>query len=119
MKVNKIVFSLLFLICGLPCDLSAQTQGEMNDEAYENYKKADKELNEVYQRLIKRLDKKEKAMLVQSQKDWLKFRDSHCDFTAEENEGGSMQPMVWAMCLEEKTRERITDLKECINSRGL
>lgn len=100
-------------------DLSAQTQLEMNQEAYKNYQKADKALNEVYQKLMKGLDKKQKSILIQAQKDWLKFRDSHCDFVAKENEGGSMQPMVWATCLEETTQNRIKELEASIISRGI
>lgn len=67
---------------------SAQTQGEMNKEAYAAYEKADKKLNVVYKQLMNGLDDKERQMLIQVQKDWIKFRDSYCEFEAEENEGG-------------------------------
>ena len=119
MKTFKILPFLLVLIFGLCNHLSAQTQGEMNDSAYISYKKTDAELNKVYQQLLKGLNKKEKKMLIETEKDWLKFRDSHCDFEAEENEGGSIQPLVWSMCMENRTKARIEDLKASINSRGL
>jgi uncharacterized protein YecT (DUF1311 family) len=119
MKTIKLKFLLSFLVFSFCYNLSAQTQGEMNDEAYKNYKKADLELNKVYKKLLNGLDKKEKEMLIKTQKDWLKFRDSNCEFEAEENEGGSIQLMVWAMCLEEKAKLRIKDLKASINSRNI
>lgn len=112
------LFILLLMVC-VAMKLSAQTQREINDDAYNNYEKADAELNLVYQQLMKKLDTNEKALLTKAQKNWLEFRDAHCEFEAEENEGGSMQPMVWAMCLEDITKTRINDLKQSINSRGL
>jgi uncharacterized protein YecT (DUF1311 family) len=117
MKTNKIIFFIFFLMFCSNVQLSAQTQLEMNDDAYKSYKKADAELNIVYQKLMKKLDKNEKAMLTTAQKNWLKYRDSHCDFEAEENEGGSIKPMVWAACLEEVTIARIKDLKQSFKSR--
>ncbi len=119
MKIIKLKFLLSFLLFGICHCLSAQTQSEMNNEAYKNYEKADLEMNKVYKKLLNGLNKTEKEMLIKTQKDWLKFRDSNCEFEAEENEGGSIKPMVWAMCLEEKTKTRIKDLKASINSRNI
>jgi uncharacterized protein YecT (DUF1311 family) len=99
--------------------LRAQTQGEMNDSTFAVYQKYDAELNLVYKKLLNCLNENQKKMLIQAQKNWIKFRDSHCNFDAEENEGESIQPMVWAMCLEEVTKARIKDLKQSIISRGL
>ncbi|MDO1451774.1 lysozyme inhibitor LprI family protein [Rhodocytophaga aerolata] len=122
MKKTLTILSLVLSLLGLASifhDLSAQTQLEMNEEAYNNYKKADKELNLVYKKLLGSLNPKEKSLLIQAQRSWIKFRDSHCDFAAEEFDGGSIQPMVWATCLEEKTKARIEDLKASLQSRGL
>ena len=49
--------------------------------------------------------------------DWIKFRDSHCKFEAQPFNMGSMQPLIRANCLEEKTRARTKDLKESYESR--
>jgi uncharacterized protein YecT (DUF1311 family) len=117
MKTKQYLISLtVFLTANISL---AQTQAEMNKEAYSAYEKADKKLNVVYKQLINGLDQKEKQMLIQVQKDWIKFRDSYCEFEAEENEGGSMQPMVEAMCLEEITNIRIKQLEQSIKSRGI
>ena len=117
MKARQyLILIAFFLIANIS---SAQTQGEMNKEAYASYEKADKKLNIVYKQLINGLDEKEKQMLIQVQKDWIRFRDSFWEFEAEENEGGSMQPMVKAMCLEEITNIRIKQLEQSIESRGI
>jgi uncharacterized protein YecT (DUF1311 family) len=41
----------------------------MNETAYANYKKADAQLNKVYKQLMSILDKKEKPLLIQAEKD--------------------------------------------------
>lgn len=106
--MNKIFF--LFLLC-LSFNLSAQTQAEMNKIAYDDFKKADTELNKVYKKVIEVLDVKEKQLMIKAQKDWLKFRDSHCKFKIEQFKGGSIQPLIYSTCLTERTNDRIEDLK--------
>jgi uncharacterized protein YecT (DUF1311 family) len=83
----------------------------MNKTAYDSYHKADIELNKIYKELFELLDGPEKNALIAAQKAWISFRDAHCAFEAEEVAGGSMQPMVRAACLEERTLARIEDLK--------
>lgn len=97
----------------------AQTQSEMNATAYAKYKKADAELNKVYKQLMAVLDKKEKSLLIQAEKDWIKYRDSHCKFEAAQYEGGSIQPLIYSTCLEELTRKRVAEIKASIKERDL
>ncbi len=97
----------------------AQTQLEMNETANAKYKKADVELNKVYKQLMSILDQNEKQLLIQAEKDWMKFRDSHCKFDASQYEGGSIQPLIYSTCLEELTRKRIAEIKESIKARDL
>ena len=117
--MNRIVLipflSVLLLVWNN--NLSAQTQVEMNQKANDDFQKADIELNEVYKQLIKTLDEKEKQLLIKSQKDWIKFRDSHCDFEAQQYDGGSIKPLIYSTCLTERTKNRINDLKISIESR--
>lgn len=54
----------------------------MNETAYAKYNKVDAQLNKVYRQLMAILDKNEKPLLIQAEKDWVKFRDSHCKFDA-------------------------------------
>jgi uncharacterized protein YecT (DUF1311 family) len=91
----------------------------MNQAANTNFKKADAELNKVYKQLMSMLDKKEKQQLIIAQKDWLKFRDSHCKFEAAPYEGGSIQPLIYSTCLEDLTKKRIAEIKASIKSRDL
>lgn len=91
----------------------------MNQTDLQNFIKADNELNKVYNQLMKILDKKEKQLLITAEKDWLKFRDSHCEFEKVQYEGGSIQPLIYSTCLEELTRKRITEIKTSIKNRNL
>ena len=109
-----VAFTLLFS----GYSLFAQTQTEMNEKAYKDYQKADSEMNKVYQQLIKILSKEDKKMLVTAQKNWLKFRDSHCKFESEQYNGGSIQPLILSTCLSEQTEKRIADLKATIKNRN-
>jgi uncharacterized protein YecT (DUF1311 family) len=117
MKI-KYYFSLvllMFLMCG---KTFAQTQAQMNQMADANYKKADKELNKVYKQLISLLDDEEKQLLIKAEREWLKYRDSHCAFESKQFEGGSMMPLINLSCLEECTKNRIRELKSSIKSRN-
>lgn len=98
--------------------MSAQTQAEMNKTAYEDFKKADEELNKVYKKVIEVLGREEKQLLIKAQKNWIKFRDSHCAFEIEQFKGGSIQPLIYAICLTERTNDRIEDLKTILEDKN-
>lgn len=115
-KKHLILALLLFCFCN---GSFAQTQSEMNATAIANYKKSDAQLNKVYKQLMGMLHKSEKPLLVQAEKDWLKFRDSHCKFEASQYEGGSMQPLVYYNCLNQLTKKRIVEIKASIKARDL
>jgi uncharacterized protein YecT (DUF1311 family) len=108
---------ILFILLVWNHNLLAQTQAEMNQTAINDLQKADIVLNKVYKQLIKTLDEPEKQLLIKAQKDWLKFRDSHCEFESAEYEGGSIQPLIHSVCLTECTKNRIDDLKASLESR--
>ena len=72
--------------------LNPQTQTEMTQCAADAYKAADKVLNQVYQQLVAKLDDEEKAQLKEAQTAWLKYRDTNCDFVADQYKGGTMRP---------------------------
>ncbi|MBI1760172.1 MAG: DUF1311 domain-containing protein [Acidobacteria bacterium] len=90
-------------------DLTAQN--DMNRCAADEYKKADAELNKVYQQLLPKLEGEHKEKLKVAQRAWLAFRDAHCEFEAFSFEGGSMQPLMRDSCLEAVTRERTKQLR--------
>ena len=95
-----------------------QSQGEMNEEAAKNYAKADKELNNVYTKILE--EYKEDTTFIKylkvSQRLWIQFRDAEMNMKYPEAEGdpnyyGSVFPMCWSIYEEELTRERIKKLK--------
>ena len=115
-KMKKII--LLFVLLLIINRTYSQTQMEMNQVAAQGYYKADAELNKVYKVLMSKLDEKGKALLIKAENDWIKYRDSHCNFEASFYEGGSMQPMIYSSCLESVTMDRIKELKEAIKEFG-
>ena len=116
MKNLFLSLAILFLF-SFSTHLFAQTQAEMNQTAIENFKKADNELNQVYKKLVKKLNEKEKKLLITAQKNWIRFRDSKCEFEKEEYNGGSIQPLIHYTCLTECTEDRIKDLKRNLENR--
>jgi uncharacterized protein YecT (DUF1311 family) len=109
---------ILLVIFLFACNLSfSQTQSEMNQKAYKDYEKADKELNTVYQQILKdyKRDSKFILKLKEVQKAWIKFRDAEMNaLFPEENkqlEYGSMFPLCWSIELTKLTKERTKKLK--------
>ena len=99
-----------------PC-ADAQSQAEMNICWGKEYKAADATLNQVYRQLLAKLDDEQKAQLKNAQTAWLKYRDANCEFVADQYKGGSMRPMIAAICLADVTQNRSTELKNQIKDR--
>lgn len=99
-----------------PCE-HPQTTIDMRECAWKKYREADEELNKVYKTLRDRLnDQKRREMLIQAQRDWIKFRDSCADFEAYFYEGGSIKEQIKAYALERITRSRAKELQAIITS---
>lgn len=110
----KIILSTLF---GLLFIFSfSQTQLEMNQEAQNKYKKADTELNLVYQKILKEYSSDSvfiKSLRV-SQRIWIQFRDAEMKTKFPDRPDGhygSIQPLCWSNYLTELTQERTNKLK--------
>jgi uncharacterized protein YecT (DUF1311 family) len=111
------------------CD-SAMTQLDMNQCYGDQYSKSDAHLNVLYQKVIQLLEedmrssvhqqdedqRKHSEMAIQklkaTEKAWIAYRDLQCDAARFEYEGGSMNPMIWAICMTAVTEHRISDLKD-------
>ena len=98
----------------------SQTQGELNMDASESYKKADNELNEIYKSIL--IEYKSDTAFIKnlkaSQRIWITFRDAQLKVKYPEIEQeyyGSVYPMCVSMYLEKLTQERIKTLKEWID----
>jgi uncharacterized protein YecT (DUF1311 family) len=93
-----------------------QSQGEMNQDAAKSYQKADKKLNDVYQRILK--EYKEDTAFIKNlkaaQKIWIQFRDAEMKAKYPDREDayyGSVQPMCWYLYKTELTERRTEKLK--------
>lgn len=107
-------FFLLFVSFFLS-HANAQTQLELNQKADRDYQKADKELNDVYRKILKEY-KSDVAFIKNiqlAQKAWLKFRDAEIKAKYPDREPGyygSIQPLCRSLYLTELTNERIKRL---------
>ena len=100
-----------------PC-ADAQTQADMNICWGNQYKAADAQLNKTYQQLVALLDADEKTQLRNVEAAWIKYRDANCEFVGDQYKGGSMRPMIYAMCMADVTTNRTTELKHQIEDRN-
>jgi len=114
---------LLSLIIGISstyaidyCE-NPKTQIDMNKCAVQKYNKADKQLNIVYKKLKKLLDKTGKQKLKKAQLAWIKYRDAKAEFDADTMRGGSLAPLIYEESLRNTTLQRIETLKTEIKDR--
>lgn len=109
-------------LLALAAPAAAQTQAQMGANAGNQLRTADAAMTVQWKRAyvyMKRLDAADTsrgggfgyaAAILESQRAWLKFRDTQCVIESSEFAGGSMQPMVRAQCLTRLTRERTRQL---------
>ncbi len=105
------------LLLSLPAQ--AQSQQEMNGEARKDFKKADAELNTVYERIIALLpDAKSVELLRKAQRAWVAFRDANAAFHADEMRGGSAAPLLFYGQQTQLTKARIKHLQRYLDAYG-
>lgn len=99
------------------CYDGAGSQAAMTECADAALKKSDQTLNELYKQIEARLsdDADTKKLLVQAQRDWIRFRDAECDFQTAGAAGGSVVPMLVAQCMDDLTQSRIEDFESYLN----
>jgi uncharacterized protein YecT (DUF1311 family) len=90
---------------------SGGTQADINAAARRDFDKADRALNDAYQRLYSRLEPEARAKLKTAELAWLRFRDAEGEFRASEFKGGTIQLAARLGYLEELTRRRTQELK--------
>ena len=118
----------LALAAANPC-ANATTQLAMNQCAAAEYKQADAAMTRqwnVNYAAMKRRDAQDRsrgggfgyaAALLESQRAWLKFRDTQCVVEGGQYAGGSMQGMVITQCKTRMTRARTAQLTSLIRTR--
>ncbi len=97
----------------LDCD-NAQYQIEINMCAAKRYETIDKELNVLYQKAVKKIQKENSLRLEgfrNTQRMWIKFRDVNCEYARSEYEGGSMSHYIYSSCMSNLTKQRIENIK--------
>lgn len=107
---------IALIVFGAPwTEASAQTQGEMNQDAAGEFKAADKELNAIYQQILEDYadDDVFLANLKEAQRCWIDFRDAQLKMKYPDREPGyygSIQPVCEMTYLTELTQDRIKTL---------
>jgi uncharacterized protein YecT (DUF1311 family) len=77
---------------------------------------ADIELNDIYARVKKQLTTKSaREKLKKTQRAWITFRDTVCEYESEGWEGGTGYNMVYIGCMHTYTDERIKHLREYLD----
>lgn len=117
--IKKVCFASLFLsmsLFALDCN-NANTTLEQNECAQLDFKKADKELNIVYKKLMKILDEEGKILLKKSQRTWVKFRDLEADFASDVYRGGSLSTQIYINSRIETTKYRVYRLEMALSER--
>ena len=89
----------------------------MNSEIYnphDDYMKEDKLLNDSYKSLSQTLDKKDTALLKQSQRKWIKWRDDTCvrAQTKVNRNHGTFGSSVRDDCLISLTEKRTSEIQQ-------
>jgi uncharacterized protein YecT (DUF1311 family) len=109
---------ILAILILLPMALMSQTQTEMNAQAAKDYKKADIELNKVYQQVLKKYGQNNLFLkeMKAAQQLWVQFRDAEFKRAFPHyNEGntyyGSMFSLEKSTFMETMTVERTKTLK--------
>lgn len=96
------------------CD-DPQNTNESRFCASQEFEAADKRLNKAYRALTKRLEAEPLEILKQSQRAWIGFRDSECEFQAYWTKGGTASPGVGTQCMAVVTKARVKQLEAYLN----
>ncbi len=132
--IASLILPLLLQSADAPpaCDQAAADKGiqqAMNQCAYRDYAIADAELNVQWKVTSARMkqndadfaasasaefDRREGhfASLLEAQRGWLRYRDAHCRLEGYSARGGSLEPLLNAMCKTSLTLERTKQLKD-------
>ena len=86
--MQRLLFIFLIILF-YPSAAFSQTQTEINQEVSRTYKEADKELNKVYQQVLKKYEARETFIknIRNAQRLWIKFRDAQFKMTFPESNG--------------------------------
>lgn len=111
--MTRIIILILFCLNTGLC--LGQTQGDINQEAKNNYQKSEEEINSVYQNILKQYSSDIVFIknLKTAQRLWIQFRDAEMKMKfPDRSEGyyGSVQPMCWYSYMTALTKDRTKTL---------
>lgn len=106
---------LVCLVCAggtaAQCKDAVSTK-EMQDCADTEYKKADADLNKVYDDTLKKLKPEDVLLLKKAQRAWLAYPDAHCDAQYHLFGGGSIASVSLTQCRATLTANRAKEIKD-------
>jgi uncharacterized protein YecT (DUF1311 family) len=102
-------FCLGAAIC--PTIALAQPQQSLNETARQAYEMQDVLLNQAYKTLYSQLHPMARTALVLSERSWIHFRDSECNFESIGTIHASDRDMILYSCLEWVTKTRIVQIQ--------
>lgn len=87
---------------------------EAQGRAYESW---DKRLNAAYRELQSKISDSDRKLLIQAQREWLKYRDMHFQFVWSQSmlgQEGNLGPMVVADWSRDMLKQRVCELERAI-----
>lgn len=126
MNNSSLPHLLICLVPLLPMLAFAQSKAECETPsniveartcAQKNFEGKDRQLNVVYQAVLKQLDSYQdngpatKKLLVVSQRRWVEFRDADCAAQQRLYQGGSASAEIYLDCMTRHTEQRIKQLE--------
>lgn len=102
------------------------TQLDMNICSRQEFKVADKALNEQWSKIAVHKKANNEAaqrngveggyfeILLKSQRAWISFKDRHCDAVADSYRGGSIRPLIYNKSRTKLTKQRTDQLQKMI-----
>ena len=119
LRTAKLILPTLLACAAVPAfaaDCSTKiSQAEITACFGDNFAAADKTLNTLYQRLMKKLEPEDAKLLQDAQRSWISFRDKHCAFVSNPSSGGSIYPSVFSSCAASVTASRVRQLRDKLN----
>jgi uncharacterized protein YecT (DUF1311 family) len=93
--------------------------------AQASFERADRELNIVYSRLMRKAQTMDKSgapddldkavdRVRKAQRAWVAWRDTECQLRSLVNKGGSIERIEWPSCSAELTQERVKVLEDVL-----
>ncbi len=104
----------------IDCNKASNTM-EINECASIEQQKVEAKLNQVYQRVLKGMEKDYasdgnfadmKKSFVNAQRAWIKFREADCDAVYQKNIGGTIRNVMHISCMQAHAKRRIEELEE-------